>query len=288
MRKTAATCVLFAIPAWGQTFTDCNPLEKSCPAEPALGNIRIDHDFSQGQCIDFNSLAGTSITYDKNGALFGIENDKHAPTIAGTKYIFFGRLEVELMASPGQGVVTSVVLQSANLDEIDWEWLGGDNTQVQTNYFGKGDTTTYDRGAFHAVAAPVSSFHKYVIDWTPKKIDWLIDGTIVRTLKYEDAQGGSRYPQTPMEVKLGTWVAGLPGNAEGTIQWAGGLANFKEAPFNAWYKSISVIDYAGGDAPCETAVKEYVYGDKSGSWQSIKVVRDGSPSVKASRNNAAL
>lgn len=217
-------------------------------------------------------MPGTYISYDKAGALFSIENDKQAPTIAGKKFIFFGRLEVELMASPGQGVVTSVVLQSANLDEIDWEWIGGDNSRVQTNYFGKGDNSTYDRGAFHNVAEPCNTFHKYTIEWTPERLDWIIDGQIVRTLQYKDAQNGARFPQTPMEVKLGTWVAGRPGNAEGTVQWAGGYADFNKAPFKAWYKSISVIDYAGQSSPCEKSVKEYLYGDRSGSWESIKVI----------------
>lgn len=191
--------------------------------------------------------------------------------------MFFGKLEVELQATHGQGVVTSVVLQSKDLDEIDWEWVGGDNAQVQSNYFGKGDTTTYDRAAYHPVDAPLTSFHTYTIEWTKKAITWAIDGAVVRTLTYEEAKGGSRFPQTPMEVKIGTWVAGLPDGEEGTVEWAGGYTDFNEAPFQAWYKSVSVTDYAGGDGPTKDSVKEYVWGDKTGSWESIKVVKgDGS------------
>jgi hypothetical protein len=276
----AALCALFlGIPAWGQTYTDCNPLERACPAAPAVGLNSIHHDFSQGPSGDIPSMDGSSIQYDQSGAVFRIDPGQTAPTMASGKFIFFGRLEVELMASPGQGIVTAVVLQSADLDEIDWEWLGGDNRQVQTNYFGKGDTTTYDRGAFHAVAAPLTSFHKYTIDWTPQKIDWLIDGAVVRTLWYQDAQGGARYPQTPMQVRLGTWVGGMPGNAEGTIQWAGGLTDFANGPFSAWFKSISIVDYAGGNAPTGELVTEYVHGDQSGSWESIRVVK-GTPARK--------
>ncbi|CAG9988113.1 unnamed protein product [Clonostachys byssicola] len=274
LAKSFYTAVaVFTASVASQTFTSCNPLEKTCPAHPALGSNSIKCDFTKGKCDAFNHNPGTTINYSDKGALFSIENDKQAPTIASKKYIFFGRVDVELMASPGQGVVTSVVLQSGDLDEIDWEWVGGRNDEVQTNYFGKGDTTTYDRGAKHPVTAPLTTFHTYSIEWTSKKVDWIIDNQVVRSLNYADAKGGSRFPQTPMEIKLGTWVAGLQGNSEGTVEWAGGYTDFTKAPFQGWYKSISVVDYAGGDAPPKDSIKEYLYGDKSGSWESIKVVK---------------
>lgn len=119
---------------------------------------------------------------------------------------------------------------------------------------------------------PVGSSHVYSIEWTSKAVNWIIDGATVRTLTYDEAKGGTGFPQTPMQIKLGTWVAGRPDAAPGTIQWAGGMADFSAAPFNAYYKSISVVDYAGGDFPTSKSVKEYIYGDKSGSYQSIQVV----------------
>jgi beta-glucanase (GH16 family) len=182
-----------------------------------------------------------------------------------------------MIAARGQGIITSIVLQSGDLDEIDWEWVGGKDNEVQSNYFGKGDLSSYDRGAFHSVSDPFATSHTYTIEWTSKKIDWSIDGQVVRTLKYEDAKGGSRFPQTPMEIKLGTWVAGLPDAEPGTIDWGGGYTDFSQAPFNAWYRSVSVVDYAGGDSATEESIKEYVYSDNSGSWESIDVIRgDGS------------
>ncbi|KAI5462106.1 concanavalin A-like lectin/glucanase domain-containing protein [Mariannaea sp. PMI_226] len=188
-----------------------------------------------------------------------------------SKYIFFGRVDVEVRAAPGAGIVTSAVLQSDDLDEIDWEWLGGDNTEVQTNYFSKGDTSTYDRGGFSDVTDPIGTFHTYTIEWTPKAVTWMIDGAVVRTLPNTGQQGSSGFPQTPMQVKLGTWVAGRPDAAPGTIEWAGGLADFSQAPFVGYYKSISIVDYAGGDAPTTKAVQNYVYGDHSGSAGSIQL-----------------
>ncbi|EFQ33530.1 glycosyl hydrolase family 16 [Colletotrichum graminicola M1.001] len=256
-----------------QTFTTCDPTKKTCPADPALGKS-VDIDFTKGNDDSFfRQLDGTDVKFEDGGALFSISKESEAPTMASKKYIFFGKVDVVLKAAPGQGIVTSIVLQSDDLDEIDWEWVGGDNTQVQTNYFGKGDTSTYDRGAFHTVSNPLSDYHTYTIDWTQDSVKWIIDGALVRELKYADAKGGAMFPQTPMEVKIGTWVAGRKDAPKGTVEWAGGYADFSKGPSNAYYKSISITDYQGNKGA--KGAKQYVYGDRTGSWESIVIKTDG-------------
>ncbi|CAI6083428.1 unnamed protein product [Clonostachys chloroleuca] len=279
-KSFGAVVCIFATSVVSQTYTDCNPTEKTCDPAPALGNLTIDCDFTQGACSDFTAASGTTITYDDNGALFSIENDTQAPTLSTSRYIFFGRVEVQLKAAVGQGIITSVVLQSADLDEIDWEWFGGKDTEVESNYFGKGDTTTYDREEYHDVTTPLSTYHNYTIEWTSSKVEWLIDSVVVRTLNYADAESGTRFPQTPMQLKIGTWAGGLSTNSEGTIEWAGGVTDFSKAPFQAWYKSVSVVDYAGGNSSATESITEYVYSDTSGSYESITVVKGESVSVE--------
>lgn len=119
--------------------------------------------------------------------------------------------------APGVGIVSSMVLQSDDLDEIDFEWLGADNQQVQSNYFGKGQTLSYNRGAFHPNPNSQNDFHTYTIDWTANEVVWQIDGTTVRALSPETAEA-NQYPQTPMQLKLGIWSGGDPSNAPGTIR----------------------------------------------------------------------
>ena len=129
----------------------------------------------------------------------------------------FGHVEFVIKAAPGVGIVSSAVLQSDDLDEIDWEWLGSDNNQVQSNYFGKGQTTTYNRGAFHPDPNNQNNFRTYTIDWTADQIVWQIDGTTVRVLTQAGAAPG-QYPQTPMQIKVGAWSGGDSSNAPGTIR----------------------------------------------------------------------
>lgn len=83
-----------------------------------------------------------SVTYDAtNGANFTIAESGDAPTMQSNWYIFFGEVSVEMKVAPGTGIVSCAILESDDLDEIDWEWLGGTADQVETNYFGKGNTT---------------------------------------------------------------------------------------------------------------------------------------------------
>lgn len=89
---------------------------------------------------------------------------------------------------------------------------------MQSNYFGKGNTTSYDRGGFHDVETPVDTFHKYAFEWTNSSMNWIIDGTVVRTLKYEDAVGGKNYPQTPARLSLGVWSAGTEKTNKYTVE----------------------------------------------------------------------
>ncbi|KAK8037879.1 ice nucleation protein [Apiospora phragmitis] len=265
-----------------QTHTDCNPMKKTCPDDAALGKT-LSIDFTKGKSDFFKEAIGTKITYDGEGAKFVINKDKEAPTVTSQKYIFFGKVEVEMKAAPGAGIVSSLVLQSDNLDEIDYEWVGNDDTQVQTNYFGKGDDSTFDRGKFHSVNQPAAEFHKYSIEYTAEKVTWAVDGNTVRVLNYQDAKGGSRFPQTPMQIKLGTWVAGGPDSPEGTKEWAGGATDFKQAPFTCVYKSITIQDYSNG-VKGATAYKWNK--DSDGSYQSIKVLTTPDDNVGATTSSA--
>lgn len=103
------------------------------------------------------------------------------PTISTKFNFFFGRVEYVVKAALGTGIVSSMVLLSDDLDEIDWEFVGGQIASVQTNYFGKGFTGTCNRSTTVDVATPQDNFHTYALDWSPDILIWSIDGKTVRT-----------------------------------------------------------------------------------------------------------
>lgn len=224
--------------------------------------MTVNVDFTKGEVNSF--AASGSPSYNDNGASFTVTQGGDAPQLGALFYIMFGRVEITMKAAPGAGIVSSLVLESDTLDEIDIEWLGADPDEIQTNYFGKGQTTTYNRGQFHEVKGTQSEWITYTIDWTQDRIVWLAGGTVVRTLKYDEAEE-NQYPQTPMQVKFGAWAGGDPNhNAAGTVKWARGPTDYSQGPFSMLVKSVIITDYSTG--------KEYKYSDNSGSWGSIVAV----------------
>ncbi|KKF93669.1 putative glycosidase crf1 [Ceratocystis platani] len=270
--SSLASVASMASLALAQTYTLCNPTKETCPADAAVGGSHTI-DFTKDKIDElFTAAQGTDVTYDdKLGAVFDITKETNAPTISSKGFIFFGRVEVTMRVAPGTGIVTSAVLQSNTLDEIDWEWLGGKPNEVQTNFFSKGNTSTYDRGGITPMSDATETFHTYTIDWTAERIEWILDDKVIRTLTYADSDSTQGYPQTPMQIKLGTWVGGSSTASEGTVEWAGGKSDFSNNnSYKAYYQKIVIEDYMGGNKTAGS----YVYTDKTGAWQSIEVSQD--------------
>lgn len=239
----------------------CNPLSSSeCRADKALATD-LSEDFSSNSTQFEITSTESGVSFDEDGLSLTIAKKLDNPALKSKFYIMFGRVEIHMKAANGTGIVSDFYLQSDDLDEIDIEFLGGDDTQFQSNYFSKGDTTSYDRGEYHTVLgdSPQSGFHNYTIDWTEEKCVWYLDGEAVRTLKNSSSQG---YPQSPMYLMAGSWAGGDSTNEAGTIEWAGGKTDYSEAPFTMTIKKLIVNDYSIG--------KEYSYSDQSGDWSSIE------------------
>lgn len=115
------------------------------------------------------------------------------------------------------------------------------------------------------VTSPMDGFHNYTTHWTSEKVEWYIDGELLRTLEYGDAVGGYNYPQTPMTVRLGIWPGGDPSQSNGTIEWAGGEINYDDVPYTMTVSKVRVQDFSSG--------KSYTYGDETGSFDSITINR---------------
>lgn len=129
----AAAALALVIPTvLAQTSTDCNPTEKTCPNDTGLSTSSYSADFTSGSSANasWSAAAYTTIDYStSNGATFTIAKSGQAPTIETDFYIFGGRIDVTMKAATGTGIVSSIVLESDDLDEIDWEFLGGSNSK---------------------------------------------------------------------------------------------------------------------------------------------------------------
>ncbi|KAL8989894.1 MAG: hypothetical protein Q9169_008254, partial [Polycauliona sp. 2 TL-2023] len=251
-----------------QVSTDCDPTKVTCPNDQGLTTDTYSIDFTTTKTIppEWKLADYTKVGLGDQGAEFTFAKRYDAPTMWTNFKFFFGRVEMVVKAAPGVGIISSMVLLSDDLDEIDWEFLGGVTTSVQTNYFGKGFTGSYNRSATPAVASPQTQFHTYALDWSTTALTWSIDGVVVRTLKAADADGnGEQYPQSPMKVSLSLWDGGDPDSP--TNVWAGGVTSIPPPePYTMYVKSVKIFN--------QNPAQQYQYTDKSGSWRSIKVIND--------------
>ncbi|KAH0256756.1 carbohydrate-binding module family 50 protein, partial [Aureobasidium melanogenum] len=236
-------------------------------------------DFTQQTTIppDWTLSNYANLSFSPKGAEFTVAKRFDSPQLFTNWYIHYGKVEVVAQVASGTGIVSSAVLLSDDLDEIDLEFSGnnfGDTvSKGQNNYYGKGITGDYDRASFFNVASPQTQFHTYTVDWTSTALTWSVDGIIVRTLYTANADNGShQYPQTPAKFQLGIWAAGDYGNAWGTVSWAGGYTDYTQAPFTMYVKSVQITNYNPAYA--------YNYTDNSGSSGSIKYL--SAPAVASS------
>jgi Glycosyl hydrolases family 16. len=92
---------------------------ETCPADTGLNKYRLNTDFTSGSLGRWNTTAGTVTTTDL-GAKFTVSEQGDAPTIESEFYIFFGHVDVKMRAANGTGIVSTWILESDDLDEIDW------------------------------------------------------------------------------------------------------------------------------------------------------------------------
>ncbi|ODV60721.1 glycoside hydrolase family 16 protein [Ascoidea rubescens DSM 1968] len=257
--------LLFLAPVY--SYLDiCNPLNTTdeCDPNPALAKSYETNFTSNSSVSDFFSVYSTSsqagtINYTDDGLVLSINKRFDNPSLVSNEYILFGKFEVIAKASPGQGIISTVYLQSDCEDEIDIEWFGGNAYEVCLNFFHQGNTTFWNRSTLYQMQDPREEFHNYTIDWDNERIIWYIDGIKAKVL-YNNTSDG--FPQTPSRLFIGLWAGGDSDNAEGTILWAGGLTDYDELPFHFYIQRFVITDYSTGDS--------YTYKDTSGDYDSIE------------------
>jgi len=188
---------------------------------------------------------------------------------------------MRLTLSLGVYIVGGHPIHCADLESGNNFGFSDNDGLGQNNYFGQGIIGTYDRGSLFHVTKPQQTFHKYSVDWTPTVLTWLVDDVVVRTLFSKDCDNGThRYPQSPARLQLGLWDGGAPDGNSGTVSWAGGFTDLTKVPYTYYVKSVNVTNY--------NPAHGYNYTDRSGSWQSIALLKDPKgPSSSASTTERA-
>jgi hypothetical protein len=139
--KYAAAALTAVLPLCSaQTWSKCNPLEsessyscirfitsltndcvaETCPSNKGLAASSYTADFTSKSALDQWEVTAGSVPVGPQGAEFTVGKKGDSPTIDTSFYFFYGKAEVVMKAAPGTGIVSSIVLESDDLDEIDW------------------------------------------------------------------------------------------------------------------------------------------------------------------------
>jgi beta-glucanase (GH16 family) len=241
--------------------------------------------------------SGRPISYNGKSLLLTMAPETVGTLVSSAFYVWYGKISATFTTSRGQGVVTAFILMSDSHDEIDFEFVGADIQQAQTNYYAQGVPdcrffsivddmlTIIDTHEANVSSANTNTeTHTYTIDWGYDQLTWAVDGVVLRTLDRSDTWNSTHdrfdYPQTPSRVQLSLWPAGLPSNGNGTIKWAGGIIDWNSPYMNngyyyAMFTDVSVECYdPPPGAQAGTGSRSYIYTDRAATNESIKLTDD--------------
>jgi beta-glucanase (GH16 family) len=278
----------------------CDPVNSfslnSCVPNPVCKSQNYDFQNLNGMVENTKYLgdastadwvySGVPLSYTNGGksqVLLTMAQGTVGTLLASTHYVWYGKVTGVFSTSAGAGVVTAFILLSDVKDEIDFEFVGVELTSAQTNFYNQG-VTNYNNGDNSTGLSDVHlNMHTYEIDWQPDSITWSIDGKSIRTLNRDDTWNATAnrysYPQTPARLQLSLWPAGLPSNAQGTINWAGGEIDWnspymQNGYYYASFDSVNIECYDPPSGANVTGSKSYIYNDLTATNASVAEVND--------------
>ncbi|SCU86229.1 LAME_0D05072g1_1 [Lachancea meyersii CBS 8951] len=202
---------------------------------------------------------GTIADYDdENALLLTMPQYSDGAVLSSTRYMWYGKVSARMKSSHLGGVVTAFIMFSSVQDEIDYEFIGDNLTNVQTNYYFEGDLN-WTHSSNISTSDTFDNYHVYEIDWKEDHLDWIVDGKIGRTLyknhTYNSSTGQYDYPQTPARVQLSIWPGGLNTSSYWTKLWAGGEINWTAPDIEDpgyYYATVQSVNITCYDPPSGT------------------------------------
>ncbi|EWG49454.1 murein transglycosylase [Fusarium verticillioides 7600] len=259
----------------------------SCVPAPVCEDRKMKMN-SLDSIVDIGKYLGDSSKADwvaqgepvvfQNNVLLTMPKDSVGTLLSSTVYMWYGNVKARFKTSRGAGVITAFILFSDVKDEIDYEFVGTELGDAQTNYYFQG-ITNYENSENITLSDTFANFHDYEIRWTPDKIEWWVDGKLGRTLQKSDTWNATSknfdFPQTPSRVQLSLWPGGKEGNAEGTVAWAGGPIDWdapdiqKSGYYFATFSDVEIECYNAKSGPGTNSGTSYWYKDAAGTNDTI-------------------
>ncbi|OMH84921.1 putative glycosidase crf2 [Zancudomyces culisetae] len=217
-------------------------------------------------------------------------------TVYFTRWVDHGTFTARIKSgSAAPGVVTSMILRNEFGDEIDFEWVGKTKNTVQTNYYYDDELDFTKMVESKPVSDTSSNYHDYTIQWNLDSIQWLLDGSLIRTVNRADTWDASakmfKFPDREARFSFSIWDGGNTGQ-EGTANWAGSPTPYTSSTVYSMYVSSVTVKclYGGNDTysiPGSSASStKSTSSSSSKSTQSTKSSSSTSASSSSSRSGS--
>ncbi|KAF2708170.1 hypothetical protein K504DRAFT_409005 [Pleomassaria siparia CBS 279.74] len=284
-----AFCLGGCDPLFSATLDSCVPNPTCKGGDYSLDSLDDVQDISLylGDASKINwQSQGKTVAYppkDPNSLLLTMAEGTVGSLLASTHYVWYGKICATMTTSQGKGVVTAFIMMSDVRDEIDFEWIGVDINNAQSNYYSQGVTVYTNANNLTVSPNTVEKLHEYCIDWKPDALTWSVDGKDMRTVQKKETWNSTSnrfdYPQTPSRIMLSLWPAGLATNGKGTIDWAGGVIDWNSKYMqNGYYfarvQSITVDCYDPPSGAKINGKKSYKYTGTAGTNDTIQITDD--------------
>lgn len=209
-------------------------------------------EFSTGACIHDGVL---QLDLRRRGAERGKE-----VAVSWSGWFQFGRVCASLKIGKGNGIVSALFLASYAPgheidDEVDFEWVGNNIWNVQSNWFAEDRAVYAANSRSHGIADSFSNFQTVCIERTGDYVKWEINGNAVRQIP----SSTPGFPTRPAKLILDIWDGGR-GTSPGIMSWAGGWTdwNNEENPdYRVQVDWVSVDcwtpDSRGDGTPCQSS-----------------------------------
>lgn len=138
----------------------------------------------------------------------------------------YGRIEVRAKLPSGRGTWPAIWTLGTNINAVGWpacgeidimEYVGHDPGVVHANVHTRGynHIRSNGRGARTQVPDAEKEFHLYAVEWTPRQLDFFVDGRSYFTLK-NDGTGVDSWPfDSPQYLILNLAIGGTWGGQKG-------------------------------------------------------------------------
>ena len=138
----------------------------------------------------------------------------------------YGKIEIKAKLSKGVGLWPAIWMLGENKAEVSWPKCGEIDIMEHVGFekdsiFGTIHTEAYNhmigtqRGEKIFIDKPYSEFHLYSIEWTPEKIDFLLDGVVYNYIENEHKTTDEWPFDQNFHLKLNIAIGGGLGGKKG-------------------------------------------------------------------------